>query len=78
MEREPEKYFKHSICYEIWTVTHDRSTPYSNWKIFQIWISQNDTFLIYVTLNTFLLKITELADRTYKSRILKEYRDNEA
>ena len=52
--------------YEIWTVTHGRSNPYINCKIIQIWIRQNDTFLIYVTLNTFLLKLTELADRTYK------------
>ena len=26
--------------YEIWTVTHDRLTPYINWKIFQFWIRQ--------------------------------------
>ena len=53
--------------YEIWTVTHGRSTPYINCKTIQIWIRQNDMFLIYVTLNTLLLKLTELADRTYKN-----------
>ena len=32
-------------------------------------------FLIYVTLNTFLLKLTELADRTYKGIFKKRYRE---
>ena len=61
--------------YKIWTVTHDRSTSYINWKIFQIWIRQN-TFLIYVILNIFLLKLTGLADRTYKKIYLEKDAEN--
>ena len=75
LERGSQKYFKHSICYEIWTVTHNRPSFIVIGRYFKFGSDTMIRFLIYVTLNIFISKLTELADRAYKKYILKRRRE---